>query len=64
MLHNKVKYQVPDRRYIWRKTLDYHRGLPMYLTTFQKSMYVCIMFSHVITGVDIFHWQFISNTHI
>ena len=22
------------------------------------------MFSHVITGVDIFHWQFISNTHI
>ena len=22
------------------------------------------MFSHVITGVDIFHWQFVSNIHI
>ena len=27
MIPFRVKYQVPDRRCIWRKTLYYHRGL-------------------------------------
>ena len=30
MLPYRVKYQVPDRCYIWRKTLYYHRGLLEY----------------------------------
>ena len=35
MIPYRVKYQVPNRRYIWTQTLNYHRGLAVYTSAMQ-----------------------------